>query len=340
MKRNISFILLSIMFLMVACDEEDLLLINIVNPNGSILRKIIMTWDKPDFDLTDSKVPVDSSWSVKQDFSISENSDTVYTLEALKQFTSVEEINEDYKSYEGPNGDMNRWVEFSRSFRWFTTIYRYSENIEKAIEGYYPEEFLDADNLHLFYMPEKIKLDYLSGADSTAYQAKFDTLEELTEEWMGRSLIKSVFLEVEAILSSFPESKVEMDKLWDNEALLGDLIFETDLDEAVDSVFGAGFMATNKALLDSAVVNMEEYFGVSFDAKSYLIQTQMPGELLLTNGYVDTDGNIVWEVNGEVMLCKDYSMWAESVRTNWWAWIVTGFFLLFVIVGLIRRKRA
>ena len=50
-----------------SCDEEDLLLINIVHPDGSVLRRIIMTWDKPDFDLEHSKVPVDSTWSINRE---------------------------------------------------------------------------------------------------------------------------------------------------------------------------------------------------------------------------------------------------------------------------------
>ena len=270
---------------------------------------------------------------------LSENNDTVYQLIAEKQFASVDEINDFYKTGSSPNSTIRRWTEYERKFKWFTTSFRYSENAGGVIDGYTPEEFFNEEERNLFYMPDKIAQDFKSGPDSLLYKQKFDDLEEIKEEWLGRSIVKAALLEVEELEKEFPESDLDINMLWEGEKEFAYILFEEDsLELAVDSVYGKGFMEKHRVLLDSAINILEDNLEVAFDFKSYLIQTQMPGELVSTNGYVDSDGNIVWEVDGDVILSEDYSMWAESVRTNTWAWIVSAVFVIFVIAGLLFRK--
>lgn len=340
MKRIIKYSVFLLGFLILAaCDDPNVLLSNIVHKDGSITRKIVMTWDKPDFDLEGARVPIDTSWLIERSSSVSENMDTIYTLTAEKTFASVQDINDRYIAYGGSNSKMKRWTEFDKKFKWFTTEYRYSENIEKAINGYPPEDYMNKEELNLFYMPDKIRNDLKNGEDSLLYREKFDSLDTVEEIWLCRSLVKAAILEVEKLIDDFPESTITTDLMWENEELFGDIVFSSDLDVVIDSVFGKGTMNKNEIMLDSAISCLEDQFAIAFEAASYLVQTKMHGELTQTNGYIDTDGNIVWTVDGEVFLSKDYSMWAESVETNWWAWILSGIFILFVIVGFVKRKK-
>lgn len=339
MKRTTKYSVLLFVFLLLAsCGGPDVLLTNIVHKDGSVTRKIVMTWDEPDFDLTESRVPVDSTWTIERSFTISEEQDTLYNLTAIKTFASAGEITDNYISYGGSNGGMKRWAEFDKKFRWFTTLYRFSENIGRAINGYPPEDFMNKEQLQLFYMPDKLAKDLTEGKDSLIYKPKFDTLETLTDNWLLRSLVRATFIEIDSLLAKYPESGLNSEDLWNNEEKLAALLEDNDIEKAVDSVFGHGVYERSELILGEVESILEESFDVAFTAASYLVQTQMPEELTLTNGYIDTDGNIVWAVNGNVFLSEDYSMWAESVETNWWAWVVSGVFLLFVIIGLIRRK--
>jgi hypothetical protein len=159
------------------------------------------------------------------------------------------------------------------------------------------------------------------------------------ELWIGRSFVMDAILEFDSLQSGMGLD-INIDEIWEKEKVLGEAIFEMeDEEEALDSLLGAGFYLEHKVLIDSTLSTVERDFSVAFDAVSYLIQTSMPGDLVGTNGYIDTDGAIIWEVDGDSILSKDYVMYAESTVTNTWAWIVSGLFLAFVLISVILRMR-
>ena len=61
----------------------------------------------------------------------------------------------------------------------------------------------------------------------------------------------------------------------------------------------------------------------------------MPGELIGTNGFIDSSQVLMWHVKSDFFMTEPYQMWAESKTSNLWAWIITGVFLLFVATGLL-----
>ena len=299
-----------------------------------------MTYDEDEFDLDDMQVPVDSTWVLDKSLEISEEGDSLWTLIAEKHFASVVELNYAYKNHKGLNEGMSRYAVFSKKFRWFNTTFYFSENIDKAIDGYPPEDFFEEEYLNLFYMPEKIFNDFRYGKDSLRYKAMHDTLEDIKEDWIGRCLVKGAIIELDSLLEESGDKSISIETFWEREEELAEVILDVGNDElAIDTVFGDGFYNKNRALIDSSLSKLEDKIQVYVDAASYLVQTKMPGELVGTNGYIDTDGAIIWKVDGDVMLSKDYSMWAESTVSNKWAWIVSIVFLLFVLTGLISRLR-
>ncbi len=326
---------------MVSCGGPDALVINTVHPDGSVSRKIILTNSKDEFNLPECQVPVDSTWTMKKELEISEKGDTTWTLTAEKLFSNVDSINSDYKSFGGSNKLLNRWAEFSARFRWFNTIYRYSENVEHAIDGILPEDFFTPEELHLYFMPDAMVDKLLSDGDS----AKIITLSNKGNEWLDRSLGRAIIKEL--ILFSETDSAFQIDEKMierSEDYMKGIELFPLDVGQVViDSAFGEGFYERNKIVIDSAMKIVENKFEVVVSTEKYLVQTIMPGELVSTNGYIDNDGNITWQVKGETILSSDYHMWAESRVVNTWAWIVSFGFMVFVAAGLIirvvKRKR-
>lgn len=338
-------ILMIIMMLLSSCGGPDALLINFVRKDGSVKRKLILTYHKDEFDLSDCQVPVDSSWTLAKSYDVSEDGDTTYSLTAVREFESVSAVNRLYKEYDGSNPGMIRTASFDKKFRWFNTFYRYSENIKAALEGIPPEDYFSEEELDYFYMPEKLIDSLLEGPDSTSLKVNMiDPLDEKTEEWFGRSLVKAFISKLRdtarvnnaIVIDTGLIFKKEQQVLGSLDILLGDMGEE----ELVDSLLGKGFYVNNRALVDTLMSDVEEEFLVAFETDSYLVQAYMPGELTSTNGYIDEDGNVLWQVTGPVFLSSDYNMWAESGTTNLWAWILTGAFVLFVITGLlIKAKR-
>jgi hypothetical protein len=327
------------LLLVVSCGGPEALVINHVNNDGSIDRKIILTWDKSDFDLESCHVPIDSSWTLHNGIEVSPKGDTTWVLTAEKHFNSVAEINSDYNSYSGTNPKMRREAKFRKSFRWFNTVYYFSETIEGALDGYLPEDYFTDEELNLFYMPEGMVDELRSGSDSLRINELLETLEEKSETWIGLNLVAATINEIELFIEKGYGENFDIESFRENEVEIATRLMQEEGDEfaLIDSVFGAGFYKNNKMLLDTSIAAMEEKFEVALEADSYLLQASMPGELIQTNGYIDNESVVMWKVDGESFLAGDYVMWAESKEVNRWAWIVTIAFLIFVISGVMLR---
>jgi len=337
--RIITVVVFAIIMISSECGRPDMLAINEVLEDGSINRRLIMTYDEDKFDLSDMQVPVDSTWVLDKSLEVSDQGDSLWTIIAEKHFATVDELNKAYDNHTGPNEYLNRWTEFRKSFRWFNTVFYFSENVEKTFDGYPPEEYFEEEYLNLFYMPEKIFDNLRFGEDSLRYKAMHDTLEDKKELWLGRCIVKGAITELDTLLKESADNSFDIDIVRAKEMELGDIILDMDVEEAIDTLFGEGYYKKYQALIDTALSRFEDKFEIATATTTYLIQTKMPGELLATNGYIDTEGGIIWEVNSDITLSKDYSMWAESTVSNLWAWIVTFTFLVFVVAGLLIRVR-
>lgn len=329
------------MVMISSCDRPDALVINIVREDGSLTRKIILTHSKNEFDLDDCQVPVDSTWNITRDYDISEKGDTTYNLTATRDFNSVQELNRMYDSYGGANEGMSRKAEFRKKFRWFNTHFYFNEHAGRAINGIKPRDFFNDEELNYFYMPEKLVELAKEGPDSSHIkEAILNPLEEKTEQWIGASLARAFVNKFVDTVSANPEIQIDTSRLRQKEdEITASLLFDDMEDrQFIDSLLGPGFYEDHKELNDTLVSEIEKGFSVALETASYLLQTIMPGELIATNGYIDEDANILWEVKGEIILSSDYNMWAESRVRNTWAWIVTGLFLVFVITGFVMRK--
>lgn len=330
-----------IMMIMSSCDRPDALVINIVREDGSLTRKIILTHSKNEFELDDCQVPVDSTWNITRDYDISDKGDTTYTLTAVRDFNSVQDLNTMYDSYGGANEGMSRRAEFRKKFRWFNTHFYFNEHVDRAIDGIKPRDFFNDEELNYFYMPEKLVELAKEGPDSSHIKETIlEPLEERKERWIGASLARAFVNKFVDTVSANPEIQIDTSRLRQKEdEITASLLFDDMEDrQFIDSLLGPGFYEDHKELNDTLVSELEEEFSVALETASYLLQTIMPGELIATNGYIDEDANILWEVKGEIILSSDYNMWAESRVRNTWAWIVTGLFLVFVITGFVIRK--
>jgi hypothetical protein len=338
-KTALTLILSLILF---SCVGPETTVINTVNRDGSILRRVEMSNTENKFLKQQLRVPVDSTWAFIDSISVSEKGDTTWYHTAEKLFADADAINQAYLCDSGANRDVARTALFKRRFKWFTTTYYFSETCRKSLSyAYPPEDFLSPEEIDYMKLPRKVKIDLLSGPDSSKYRILRDTLDAKSEVWFTRSVLSEWIETAGALCESSGKDFLTTELLRSHEDDFFNKLMETsEFGDVCDSVLGAGVYSVFKTELDSAKTVSEEKFDLSFSFADYTMKVVMPSELISTNGYSEPDGVISWPVAGELFLNKDYIMYAESRSVNYWAIIITALLAIilpFDIANHIRK---
>ena len=333
--------------MIVSCDEPETVVTNIIHQDGSITRKIEMRKSDNKFEITDIQVPLDSTWIISDSSEISLKGDTTWIKRAEKIFKNADELNLAYTSDTGCNSYLSRHAWFSKKFRWFNTIYSFSETVGKRFRYGYPvRDYLNDEEQLWFYSPYNSNQAKLAGPDSLKYKALSDSVERRKDEWLLKSIVSEWIGEFSEQIDREPDAVLWLDSLKKGEDRIVKIVQTNDQD--LDNLWQSGyilkeFIGESNALnyrteADSALDIIEDRLFESF--AGYSVRISMPGKLTSSNGFVDSSHILLWPVIDEYFLAEDYVMWAESRVPNIWAWIVSGIFVLFVGTGvLIRRNK-
>jgi hypothetical protein len=345
-RKSFKLIVLLILMIVGSCDEPETVVTNHVHPDGSITRKIEMKSTKNKFDTKVLKVPCDSTWAIKDTIMISEKGDTTWIKTAVKLFKNVEEINLEYLADKGANKEFSRKAEFVKKFRWFNTVIRFDEKIDKIMMNGYPiRDYLNEEELNFLYSPESVISEKLGGTDSLKYKTLNDTINHKTDKWLLKSMVSEWIGKFSGLTAGKEGSTLRAESLKAREDVLANLIIRYEKDKKFDSLWSNGVILkeymgeTNylkfKSEADTAAVKVLNQVMNSFE--DYSVRISMPGKLIGTNGFIDSSRVLLWPVKSDFFLTEPYEMWAESKIPNLWAWIVSGLFLIFVITGVIIR---
>lgn len=343
-RKSLKAVISFLVVIAASCGDPETTVTNVVHTNGSITRKIEMKSLGNEFYISDVQVPYDSTWTIRDSLEITEDGDTIYVRRAEKLFASVDEINKDYLSDSTLNMDVRRRAEFRKRFKWFNTEYRFAEVIDKTMSYGYPvSDFLNKEELDWFFSPDNITDEKLYGPDSVRYRAFSDSVDLKTEEWTFRSLVSEWIGEFSNLNKGGAEGDMTADALKSREEEFIEIIRRGE--EHFDSLWSNGIMLKEfigegnavkyKTEADSALNIVTEHLWVDFSGYSQRIV--MPGEIIGTNGFIDSAKILSWPVESGFFKTEPYVMYAESKIPNRWAWIVSGIFLLFVLAGIIFR---
>jgi hypothetical protein len=342
MKRKpVKLMILMVLMLVVSCGEPETVVTNIVHCDGSVTRRIEMRNDKklPD---SSQQVPFDSTWSIKDTLEINEKGDTTWIKTAEKLFKDDNEINLSYLTDSGNNREIIRTASFTKKFKWFNTIIRFSERVDQSLLYGYPlENFLTKEEMEYYYFPESITSGYLNGPDSTKYKMLGDSAEAHAVTCMWTGVVSEWIEEFTRLTAGKTGTELSKESLKSREK---EIVRKIEKNEPNDSVLISFFLGDRnykafKAEADSSteIVNQRLERNLSFN--SYGVKFSMPGEVVGTNGYVDNSGELLWPVSSIYFLSQPYEMWAESKVPNLWAWIISGLFVVFVFTGLVIRVK-
>ncbi len=342
---NYKNLLAFLLIIMASCNEPETIVTDIVNRDGSVIRKIEIRNKEKKFKFSDAQVPIDSTWNLKDTLEINSKGDTVWINRGEKHFVSTEELSRSYLSDSSSNKGISRHITFSKKFRWFNTKIRFSEIIDRKITHGYPvSDFLNSDELQWFYLPDNLKNERRNSSDSLKFKALNDSVEKKGEKWIYRNLVSEWIYEFAGFIKEKAGASLTEEAMRKNENLFVRAL-GSDLEKA-DSLWENGTLLKQligeenawkfRAEADSAVKITAGK--IWFDFNEYTVRTVMPGRLTATNGLIDSAGAASWLVKSDFFLAQDYEMWAESKIQNGWAWITTGIFILFVFSGIILLK--
>jgi hypothetical protein len=334
-----------------SCNEPETVVTDYVHTDGSVTREIKMKSiaEKAGerFRLSDIQVPLDSTWNVKDSAEINVKGDTVWVRRAKKFFRNTDEINLTYRCDSGANRKALRKALFERKFRWFNTVYRFSEQIDKRMTSGYPvTDFLDNEELLCFYTPDYLRFEKENGPDSLKYKALGDSVSKKVELWNTRNLVSGWIDEFTKMSGGKSDEKSAPDSLKTREDELVSLIRSDE--KKFDSLWTNGVILKKflggtdyekfKPAADSAAEKIAQQIWTDF--REYSVRIVMPGKLTGSNGFFDSCKVLLWPVRSDYFTTETYEMWAESVVPNSWAWIISGLFVAFVLSGfLIKLKR-
>lgn len=322
-KRTLKISALTTCLLFLSSCGLETYVVNTVHRDGSVTRTVTMKGDEKDIGPEDYRVPVDSTWEISYSYELKENQDTVWILEARKDFASVDEINAEYRNDRGSNSSLKREAHFSRQFRWFTTVYRYSENVERVLEVDSPiSEFLSEEEVKFFYLPEKIQNELKEGKDSVRYESMSDQIEDKTEEWMLTALVRQfigIFYDqaasdpgldipreemdaktgeiVKLLMDSGEdedeEPSPELENMTEEElAVYADSVEmaesnagDDELAELIIQTMGEDFYNRFKPELDSTESLLDSMAAPFWEADNYNMEVRMPGRIISSSGY-------------------------------------------------------
>lgn len=339
-RKTFKLIVSLILIMVVSCDEPETVVTNYVHPDGSVTRKIEMRSSKNNFKQSDLQVPFDKTWIVKDSCSINEKGDTTWIKKAVKEFKNVDSVNLSYKSDSGANKDISRSASFKRTFKWFNTEYRFAEKIDQNMSHGYPiSDFLNPEELEYYYSPKKGDLQ--NGPDSLKYRVFEDTINLKTDRWMSKSIVSEWIAEFSKLTEGRAGNEISNEALKAREDEFVKLIkvYESKFDSLWDNgtilkaLIGEANASKYKTEADSAISIVTRKILVNF--KDYSVRNVMPGQVIGTNGFIDSTEKLFWPVKSDYFLTEPYEMWAESKVQNTWAWIISGLFLVFVLTGII-----
>jgi hypothetical protein len=290
---------------------------------------------------------IDSAWSVKRQTPEGNK----HTVTATRTFASIEDMEHAIAGVRGTS--IQIIPRLDKSFRWFFTRYRYSETWGKTtlIDAVPMSDFLSGQEISMIAQGALLeKKPSASRGDSLAYEE----LGERFMQWDAHNRFEAYYREFLAGVRALNDPTLPAGAVEAKKELLFESTFkkagfrEGDVAKfrgefarilgtpAVPRAFDA-----NRAGIDT-VERLMAYEG-KVDDPSYVVAVTLPGIITETNATALEGNRGTWKDFMTTCLFGDYTMRIESSVVNWWAIVISGLVLVFIMVmtvlGMIRARR-
>jgi hypothetical protein len=359
MKRITQSTIIIILLLFTAACGIDYTITTRIFPDGSCERTMTARLDSSDLKDDLFFIPIDSSWEKQTVWELDTmQKKKIAIVTVKKRYSSVEEMNSEFYEEGAISETQNIRIELKKKFRWFYTLYRYEETYIQhfpfrnfPLTNYLNEEEIAA---YIYEDPAADSI-YYAGKDSLEKKAMENKLDQQTAKYIADNIFEELYKEIirtsEKSSSSFfdsinlPEEKENLsDALYSNFTFIGEAESDTcarQLLHKLDSLYDT-HVFTDLVNSDSLAFNTFDtklkldFFSPANEDYEHFVE--LPGVLLNTNANAIIEGKPQWKFDLMRYVFSDYTMWAESKKTNKWAFAVTiAIIILAVILPLLRK---
>jgi len=352
MKTNNYFItvLLTISMMLISCTNIEVS--TILNADGSLERIMEVRSDSELKDYKELPFPIDSTWKTeyKKDTSGSDKPH-IYTFK--KYFKNADEINLEYKNQPNALSKFERSLKVERKFRWFYTYLSYNEEYKKMARGKYKpfEMYLSDIEKEVRNIDDKDSLAQILQMDSLASDNFKKGIDKKFEKWLDDNLTDEILIILEQDIKNFHVKGISSENLnvkSDTIYKLADKLLgnkePNDFFKAMNSLFKTTEFDKIINSQKSGLNEIEEEIGYVVALSTFKYKLKMPGLLIDTNSESIKGNQLDWEFVPFEAYFVGISQSAESRIINLWTFVISGIFLVGVVLVLFvpalkRRKQ-
>jgi len=323
-----------------------------INSDGSCERIMIARLDSSDLGENPFFIPIDSSWEkiTKMEYDSTENN-TIAVVTVRKKYSSVEEMNKEFYRKDSLSEVQNLTMNLHRKFRWFYTKYRYEETYAQQFPfRYFPlSNYFTEEEIKVYIYEDPIADSiFFSGKDSSEHVQIEEELEHKAEDFIYDNTLEEFYSELMRTsqmsdhkffksINLFEEKEKLMDEFRPCFTILEDNCIDTTaflILVKLDKLYKTNAFTTLETIDSLAFKVFDQKLNTDFFApadEDYEHNVLLPGTLLNTNAHKIIEGNPQWSFDLTYYVYCDFTMWAESKRTNNWAYIVT---IILIIISI------
>lgn len=361
--KTIPSILFFIAFLILSSCAEKTEMLTVIQADGSCYREFIQDVDSS-FMVGDTSakknpfvVEVDSNWTVSwktkstsfhtnfplkaSDIhalmkNLPDSAKPTFTVKIHRNFKSVDDMAANFKLKASHVwSDLPVRYGLTKKFRWFYTFYSYKETYPVLKTGFNipTEKYMTGDEAKFWFTGEPNMLSGMNGLEIREYVGD---LEKKYNLWLADCSWSAEFKVLLKHYDQIGQQPVSKDSL----ALLKDPIFETVEDPTQDfkmekllnkyfktNVFSVLWNTTD-APMKKYEDSLDQQPFMKYFLASFTYKLQMPGTIVSHNNAAVKENILIYTLTAERMFKNDYTIEAESRKTNVWAFILTALIAL------------
>lgn len=370
--KTIKYVLILLSFLMIlSCKENRRHYETIVkiNPDGSCYREFTENADSSFMvgDTTHNPFPVmiDSTWKVSWTYSPEAAIRKYNTNWPLKQWVWEKDtskhlnlevkLRRDYPSVEVMANTFKynhcEWygikpkIKIEKKFRWFFTFYKYSETYPKfnKFNRVPIDSFLKKDEISMYLGDNPKFPKELNGREIKDLLNDIDTRSNL---WLNQSFFEEYYRITKKnlhLIKGFKMDSVKFANFKDSVAKSMKEPFDRDSRKflkVLDNYYKVKIFST---LPDSNRLFQElELFKNNFElpfTATLSLNLVMPGKMINAGQRPTKGDTAIWNVDVYRFYLSDYTVYAESRVTNVWTFIVSGIFIIGVVLSFFVKRK-
>jgi len=374
MKTSIKILLFFCSLFLASCADNSEML-TVIKSNGSCYREFTENV-KPSFltgdSIDENKFPIevdslsnirwkcnDSEWinqfPVSKNFldsivknnpkdSLSKEKENSFTAILRLDYASVKEMHEKFRlkqSHEWSKMKVNHALE--KKFRWFYTYYNYSETYPHLKTDFkIPiDKYMTNDEASFWFTGQPNIVQGMNGIEMREFVGK---LEEAYNVWYGLNVWSNEF---DVLVKNYDLVKIKpvsVERLKELRDTIFFSIKEKDKYEMKDvlnqyfktQVFSPLWLSDSSVMrkYEKGAEN-QEY--MTYFTKDFNYKLIMPGKIISAINAVQHSDTLSWKLTAYRMAISDYTIEAQSRKTNIWAFIVTGL-LVILAIGIFLWK--